>query len=196
MSTRVIKLKLLDREELVPIQTAARTLGEFKKEESVIELEIDWNSVKLIDRPTKSTFELDEAVLPIVDVIMFITPLRTKAGLYTYKECIEKLKNYKENGGTMKFDYTGATTEKLNEYVSKIEEEYMSATEENTEEKIVAQAISLMKKATKKLKKLGKISHKNTASLRNKLDLYSKELAEFITKDTITLEAEELANRF
>jgi hypothetical protein len=198
MSTRTIKLKLLTQQDLYPVSTSARTLGEFKQEEAVKSLEIDWSATKLIDRATKSTFDLDESILPEVDSIMFITPTKTKAGAYTYKECQAKLKAYKENGGTKVFNYTGATTKKLNQFVAEIEEIDETIPEELVESKqsIVEDIQSLLKKVNKKVKKLSKISGTDTSSLTYELKEFKENLAEFVTKDDLTLEAEALALRY
>jgi hypothetical protein len=207
MSTRTIKLKLLTQQDLYPVSTSARTLGEFKQEEVVKSLEIDWSATKLIDRATKSTFDLDESILPEVDSIMFITPTKTKAGAYTYKECQAKLKAYKENGGTKVFNYTGATTEKLNQFVAEIDNEcaregastladeiLLAST--NRKQEIVESIQSLLKKVNKKVKKLSKISGTDTSSLTLELTEFKENLAEFVTKDDLTLEAEALALRY
>jgi len=115
---RVIKLKLLSQNELVKVETSARTFGEFKAE--VANLEIDWTSVKLIDRASKVSYsELDAAVLPATDAIMFVMPTKSKAGAdLSYKEAKEAVKQYKLNGGNVPFNYTNASTEQLNKFLA------------------------------------------------------------------------------
>ena len=63
MTSRVLKLKVLTQSELVKVETSARTFGELKKEGAVMALGIDWSSAKLVDRASKASFEVDEAVL-------------------------------------------------------------------------------------------------------------------------------------
>lgn len=122
MSTqRVIKLKLLTQTDLVKVETSARTLGELKQESLVKALGIDWNNAKLIDRASKASFDLDESILPAIDALMFITPTKTKSGAdLLYKEVKAKIKEYKENGGVVDFNYTQATTAQLNEFWNKV----------------------------------------------------------------------------
>lgn len=121
MSTRVIKLKLLTQNELVKVETSARTLAEFKAESVVKGLDIDWSSAKLIDRASKVSFDLDESVLPAVDSLMFVTPTKTKSGVYGYKEAKQLVKEYKEKGGNVPFNYTHASTEQLNNFLTAVQ---------------------------------------------------------------------------
>lgn len=81
MTTRTIKLKLLTQNNLVSVVTGVRTLAEFKKTPEVLALNIDWESTKLIDRESKAIFDLDEAVMPAINAIMFVTPTKTKGGI-------------------------------------------------------------------------------------------------------------------
>lgn len=134
--SRVIKLKLLTQNELVKVETSARTLGEFKNESAVQSLGIDWNSTKLIDRATKASFDLDESVLPATDALIFVTPTKTKSGAYTYKEAMEAVKAYKTSGGNVPFNYTHSSTKQLNEFLASVEKvkEAEAALEELTNE--------------------------------------------------------------
>jgi len=118
---RTIKLKLLTQTDLVKVQTSARTLVEFKNEPTVKELGIDWNSAKLIDRASKATFDLDESVLPAIDSLMFVTPTKTKSGAYSYQEAKQMVKEYKDNGGNVPFNYTHASTSQLNTFLMSVE---------------------------------------------------------------------------
>lgn len=116
---RTISLKVLTQSELVKVETNARTFGEFKTE--VAHLEIDWSSSKLIDRASKASFEMDDAVLPATDAIMFVMPTKSKAGAYSYREAIKKVKELKEAGVPVPFNYTHATTAQLNDFIEKAE---------------------------------------------------------------------------
>lgn len=114
-STRVIKLKLLKQLALVEVETSARTFGEFKAE--ISNLDIDWSSAKLIDRASKVAFELDEAVLPATDAVMFVMPTKSKAGAdLPYKDVKALVKDFKATGGNVPFNYTQATTGQLNSF--------------------------------------------------------------------------------
>lgn len=119
MTVRTLKLKVLTQNELVKVETSARTFGEFKAE--VTELGIDWSSVKLIDRASKATYEVDDAVLPATDAIMFVMPTKSKAGCdLSYKEAKEAVKQFKANGGNVPFNYTQASTEQLNKFLASV----------------------------------------------------------------------------
>lgn len=121
MSTtvRTIKIKMLDREQIVNIETAARTLGDFKQEAEVQKLDIDWGKIKMIDRLSKTSFELDEAVLPATDAIFFCFLTQTKSGAdLPYKEAKAAIKELKEKGVTIPFNYTQATTAQLNAFLN------------------------------------------------------------------------------
>lgn len=122
MSTRTIKLKVLTSTNVVTIETGVRTFGEFKELPEVTALGIDWKSAKLIDRATKASFELDEAVLPSVNCIMFHTPTKSKAGANWsqagYKECKAEIKALKDSGVYIPFNYTQATTKDLQSFLS------------------------------------------------------------------------------
>lgn len=137
MSTnRVIKLKVLSQSELVKVETSARTFGELKKEEAVAALGIDWTSAKLIDRASKASFEVDEAVLPATDAIMFVMPTKSKAGASYQAELRAKIKDLKESGVEVPFNYTHATNSQMEAFLASVEtvEEQLPCTEtENLE---------------------------------------------------------------
>lgn len=122
MSLRVLKLKVLSQSELVKVETSARTFGELKKEQAVAALGIDWTSAKLIDRASKASFEVDEAVLPATDAIMFVMPTKSKAGAdLPYKEVVAKINEYKAAGGVVPFNTVGKTAAKLNEFWNSVQ---------------------------------------------------------------------------
>jgi len=118
---RTLSLKVLTQNSLVKVETDVRTLGEFKKETVVKGLEIDWANVKLIDRASKNSYEVEDAVLPSVNAILFIMPTKSKAGVYSYQEAKQLVKEYKSNGGKVPFNYTQASAIKLNEFLGSIE---------------------------------------------------------------------------
>lgn len=137
MSLRVLKLKVLSQSELVKVETSARTFGELKKEGAVAALGIDWTSAKLIDRASKASFEVDEAVLPATDAIMFVMPTKSKAGASYQAELRAKIKDLKESGVEVPFNYTHATNSQMEAFlasVETVEEEEVPCTEtENLE---------------------------------------------------------------
>jgi hypothetical protein len=118
---RTLSLKVLTQNSLVKVETDVRTLGEFKKETVVKGLEIDWANIKLIDRASKNSYEVEDAVLPSVNAILFIMPTKSKAGVYSYQEAKQLVKEYKSNGGEVPFNYTQASAVKLNEFLDSIE---------------------------------------------------------------------------
>lgn len=115
---RTIKVKVLTQSELVKVETAARTFGEFKKETVVAELGIDWTSAKLIDRSSKATYEVDEAVLPATDAIMFVMPTKSKAGASYQAELRAKIKDLKNNGVEVPFNYTHASNAQMEAFLA------------------------------------------------------------------------------
>lgn len=132
MSLRTLKIKVLTQSELVKVETAARTFGEFKKEAVVAELGIDWSSAKLIDRASKATYEVDEAVLPATDAIMFVMPTKSKAGASYQAELRAKIKDLKNNGVEVPFNYTHASNTQMEAFLASQEtvEEEKPCTEE------------------------------------------------------------------
>lgn len=130
MTVRKISLKVLTQNELVKVETAARTFGEFKTE--VANLGIDWSSVKLIDRATKATFEVDDTVLPATDAIMFVMPTKSKAGASYQAELRTKIKELKENGVIIPFNYSHATNAQMKAFLVSVE-----TPEEDDEENII-----------------------------------------------------------
>lgn len=196
MDTRTIKLKLLTQQELVKISTNVRTFGEFKKLEEVAALGIDWENSLLIDRASSTSFNLDEAVMPSVDSIMFVTPTKTKSGALSYKEAKEIIKEYKANGGYVPFNYTQATTKELNDFIVKNglqENEILDDVTPEVEETIIEDMLSLVEKLKDSLTKLSSVSSKNVQPLKASLQDYEHSLAEFVTKEQLQIEAEHLA---
>ena len=122
MSTRTIKLKLLTQSGLVKIESSARTFSELKQDALIKKLEIDWDHTKLIDKATRNVVsDLEDSVLPAIDCILFVTPNQTKSGAeLPYKEVKVKIKEYKENGGEVPFNYTQSTTKKMNDFWNKV----------------------------------------------------------------------------
>lgn len=205
---RIIKLKLLTQEQLVSIQTEARTFGEFKKEEAVQKLEIDWSAAKLIDRATKTSLELDEAVLPEVDSsIMFVMPTKTKSGAdLSYKEAKEQVKNLVDSGKIGKVSWVGKTTQDLNNILdayhvtdeASLTPKYskeVSNSEHVDKDAIVEEIQELLIKVSNKVNELSKLSGNDTSVLAKELKDFKANLAEFVTNDELTKELKDIQNR-
>jgi len=167
MSTRILKLKLLTRLQLVTIETSVRNLGEFKELPEVKELNINWGQSKLVDRATQNTIELDTALLPNIDSILFISVTKTSSGVYTRSELYTIIKEYKQQGGVVNFNYTQTTTSKLQEFVSSISD---------TTKKVVTPEAS-------------NVSNKNSAVVE------ISDLADFVTTNTLQKEAVEITSK-
>jgi hypothetical protein len=145
MSTRTIKLKVLTSDKLVSIETSARTFADFKADKAVQELGIDWSSATLIDRASKASFLVDDAVLPAINSIMFIMPTKSKAGSeLSYKDAKEKILQYKEEGGDLKgFNFVGKSAKDLNEFYNSLSVPTKSISEKAKE--IVGKAVKSVK---------------------------------------------------
>lgn len=115
--SRIIKIKLLTQVSLVSIESNARTFGEFKREEAVKALNINWNQVKVIDRASKVSFDMDESVLPAIDAIFFITPTKTDSGMGdTRSNLYAEIEELKQHGVAVSFNYTRKSNAFLKEF--------------------------------------------------------------------------------
>lgn len=76
MSKRTVQLKLTTQKDLVKHETEARTFGELKAEIK----NIKWDGMRVVERSTKNTLTLDDAILPATDFILFVVPEKVKAG--------------------------------------------------------------------------------------------------------------------
>jgi hypothetical protein len=187
MSTRTIKLKLLTQTGVVKVESALRTFGELKQDPTVKKLGIDWQNTKLIDKDTRATFDLDDSILPAIDCILFVTPTKTKSGAdLPYKEVKQKIKEFKEKGGLVPFNYTQATTEDLNKFWNKAKSIKLSARKEG---KPVAKAKASIDKMVGSL-----IGKKEEAKLKETIipSIPLGEIVEVVTKEDLQKEAEEI----
>ena len=83
---REVIIKSTTQKDLIKHQSDAKTFGELKKELP----NITWNGMRVVERSTKTTLQMNEAVLPQGDFILFLVPEKVKSG--TKKEGgIEKL---------------------------------------------------------------------------------------------------------
>lgn len=118
MSTRIIKLKLLTQVSLVAIETGARTLGEFKELPEVQKLDLKWNQIKLIDRATKNSIDLDGALMPAIDCIIFVTPTKTDSGASDRKSLYAQIANLKQLGVEVNFNVTQTKSSVLEQFIA------------------------------------------------------------------------------
>ena len=174
MSTRTIKLKSLTQVSLIVVESDVRTLGEFKALPEIQKHNFNWGQIKLIDRATKTSLDLDEALLPHIDCILIMAATKTNSGAYSYKEAKSKIKEFKANGGCVDFNYTQATTEKLNEFI-----ENKITTKDTIQEEIEVETEELPKSRNYKLQYAIDLSKKA-------IDLLKKEDVEPIDNTTIS----------
>ena len=119
MSTRTIKLKVLTQSALVVIETGVRTLGEFKALPEVQALDLKWNQIKLIDRATKNSIELDSSLLPAIDCIIFVSATKTDSGMCSRSELYSKIADLKNLGVEVPFNVTRTKTSELESFIEK-----------------------------------------------------------------------------
>lgn len=84
-SKRKVTLKLTTQKDLIHAESDARTFGELKKDLK----DVKWTGMRVVERESKVTFQVDEAVLPAGDFTLFLVPEKVKSG----KEKVKKLKN-------------------------------------------------------------------------------------------------------
>ena len=73
---REVVLKLTSQKDLVKHESEARTFGELKKEMR----QIKWSGMRVVERASKSTLQMDDAVLPQGDFLLFLVPEKVKSG--------------------------------------------------------------------------------------------------------------------
>jgi len=88
MSTRKVTLKVTSQKDLIKVDSEARTFGELKKEVKSVK----WDGMRAVERASKNTVELDEAILPAGDFTLFLVPEKVKSGAKT-KTGKKKLKD-------------------------------------------------------------------------------------------------------
>ena len=67
---REVVLKLTTQKDLIKHQSEARTFGELKKEMR----QVKWSGMRVVERSTKATLQMADAVLPQGDFILFLVP--------------------------------------------------------------------------------------------------------------------------
>ena len=102
-------------------ETNATTWGELKREISLL---YDMSNLQATENVNRTDLVSDTAVLPKGDFTLFLRPVKTKSGAYSYEEVREII----QSNPTLKEDikriygrnYTNLSTEVLNEAVSKL----------------------------------------------------------------------------
>lgn len=77
MSKRNVTLKLTTQKDLVVVSSDARTFGELKKATP----NVKWDGMRVVERATKNTLQVDDAVLPATDFVLFLVPEKVKSGI-------------------------------------------------------------------------------------------------------------------
>jgi hypothetical protein len=131
---REVVLKLTTQKDVIKHQTDAKTFGELKRELP----NIKWSGMRVVERGSKSTLQMKDAVLPKGDFLLFLVPERVKSGTKkeggiselnkpiddcSYNELRSHISwlNREENAG---LDISGGTTElrkNLKKYYKKAE---------------------------------------------------------------------------
>jgi len=76
---REVVLKLTTQKDLIKHQSEARTFGQLKKELR----QVKWSGMRVVERSTKTTLQMDDAVLPQGSFILFLVPEKVKSGRKT-----------------------------------------------------------------------------------------------------------------
>jgi len=84
-SKRQITLKLTTQKDLIKHESDARTFGELKAELS----QVKWDGMRVVERSTKNTLQIDDAILPAQDFLLFLVPEKVKSGQVEEIEDIE-----------------------------------------------------------------------------------------------------------
>lgn len=76
---RKVVLKLTTQKDLITHESAATTFGELKSEMR----QVKWDGMRVVERTSKATLQMDDAVLPQGDFILFLVPEKVKSGKKT-----------------------------------------------------------------------------------------------------------------
>lgn len=194
---RKLRLKIGLQTQLMDITTDVRTFGEFKSLPQVQDLDINWDQNKLIDRETKNSFDIDEAILPAIESILFIVPSKTKSGSLTYSEAKKKILTLIEEGEIEKITWMGKSTADLNKIISDWEAttpEVISEIEKDND--LVGEIEQLLNQIGSKVKQLSTQRGDSSTSVAIELEKFKQTLVSYVTTDDLTLEAEMLQLKF
>ena len=84
---REVILKLTSQKDLIKHQSDAITFGQLKDEMK----QVKWDGMRVVERSTKSTLQLDDAILPQGDFILFLVPEKVKSGMTKESGGLEEL---------------------------------------------------------------------------------------------------------
>lgn len=77
---------MTSQKDLIKHKSGATTFGELKKEMK----QVKWSGMRVVERSTKATLQMDDAVLPQGDFVLFLVPEKVKSGRKT-EGGVEKL---------------------------------------------------------------------------------------------------------
>lgn len=118
---RKVVLKLTTQKDLIKHESAAMTFGELKKELR----QVKWSGMRVVERASKATLQMEDAVLPQGDFVLFLVPEKVKSGKKTsggteelskpieecsYNECRSHMSWLNRNKDAS-LDMSGGTTE-------------------------------------------------------------------------------------
>ena len=118
---RKVVLKLTSQKDPIEHQSEAATFGQLKKELR----QVKWSGMRVVERATKTTLQMDDAVLPQGEFLLFLVPEKVKSGKKTsggaetlskpieeckYNECRSHMSWLNRNKGAS-LDMSGGTTE-------------------------------------------------------------------------------------
>lgn len=75
-SKRTVTLKITTQKNLITFESSARTFGELKAERP----DIKWDGMRVVERVTKNTLQVDDAILPATEFLLFVVPEKVKSG--------------------------------------------------------------------------------------------------------------------
>jgi hypothetical protein len=118
---RKVVLKLTTQKDLIEHESSATTFGELKRELK----QVKWSGMRVVERATKATLQMDDAVLPQGEFILFLVPEKVKSGRKTsggteelskpieecsYNECRSHMSWLNRNKGAS-LDMSGGTAD-------------------------------------------------------------------------------------
>lgn len=76
MNKRTVTLKLTSQKDVISFESSARTFGDLKKEMK----DVKWDGMRVVERVSKNTLQMDDAILPGTDFLLFLVPEKVKSG--------------------------------------------------------------------------------------------------------------------
>jgi hypothetical protein len=97
IAQRTIKVMYQSGGGLKTLQSAASTWGQLKDSLSNLYPSANFNKLKAVDRATKVSYEVDDAVLPQNDLVLFIFPKEIKSGASIQSSDVKELSEMSYN---------------------------------------------------------------------------------------------------